>query len=379
MKVIINAKIILESGLIENQAVVFTDKIQAVIPKDQLDKYSIEECIDAKNTFLSAGFIDIHIHGSSGADTMDEGEAALGIMKSKLPSTGVTAFLPTTMTMEPSKIKAALERIRQVSKKGDGAQVLGCNVEGPFINPKNKGAHDGNFITAFDYAKIEPYIDIIKLITIAPELPGSEAFIKKCQAAGIVVSLGHSSAEYEEAMSAIQYGSSHITHIFNAMPPIHHRQPGLIGAAFDSDITCELIADNIHVHPVMQRLLLKVKGTEKIILITDAMRAGLLGEGKYDLGGQTVFVKDNEARLSDGVIAGSVLTLNKAVYNFMNNTGLSLDKAVQLVTINPARLLGLEKSKGSIAAGKDADIVLFDQDIQVKAAFVGGKLTYRRE
>jgi N-acetylglucosamine-6-phosphate deacetylase len=327
---------------------------------------------------LSAGFIDIHIHGSAGCDTMDDREDALSIMSRKLPSTGVTAFLPTTMTMEFAKVEAALERIRRVGKTNDGAAVLGCNLEGPFINRKNKGAHDENFISAFDYAKIQPYLDVIKIITIAPELSGSEAFIKKCRAANVVVSMGHSSASFEEATAAINMGASHVTHIFNALPPLHHRLPGLIGAALDSGVTCELIADNIHVHPVMQHVLLKLKGPDKIILITDAMRAGLLGEGKYDLGGQAVFVKNNEARLSDGVIAGSVLTLNKAVYNFMNNTGISIDKAVQLVTSNPARLLGLEKNKGSIAAEKDADLIIFDKDINVSATFVGGKLTYRR-
>ncbi|MCE5285520.1 MAG: N-acetylglucosamine-6-phosphate deacetylase [Pelosinus sp.] len=379
MKAIVNAKIIADDGLLEDMAVIFADKIRAVVPQSELDKYSIEEFIDAKKSFLAAGFIDIHIHGCSGSDTMDAEGNALSIMRSKLPSTGVTAFLPTTMTMEFAKIKAALARIRIAGKIEEGAQILGCNVEGPFINPKNKGAHDEKFISAFDYAKIEPYLDVIRLITIAPELTGSETFIKKCQAQNIVVSLGHSSAAYEEAMSAIKCGASHVTHIFNALPPLNHRQPGLIGAAMDSEVTCELIADNVHVHPVMQRILLKVKGLDKIILITDAMRAGLLGEGQYDLGGQTVFVNKNEARLSNGVIAGSVLTLNKAVYNFMNNAKLPVYKAVQLVTSNPARLLGLEQRKGSITVGKDADLTIFDKDINVRATFVGGKLEYWRQ
>lgn len=376
MNAIVNAKIITENGVLTEHAVIFAETIIAVVPQKQIADYAVEKQYDGQNCFVSPGFIDIHIHGCSNADTMDETEDALHIMKQALPSTGVTGFLPTTMTMEFSKIEAALKRIRMVSNVREGAHILGANVEGPFINPNNKGAHDGNYVCAFDYRKIEPYLDVIKLITIAPELAGSRQFIEKCSD-NIVVSMGHSNASYEETLAAIDWGASHLTHTCNAMPTLHHRWPGILGAALDSPVTCELIVDNIHVHQAMQRILLKVKGADKLILITDAMRAALLGDGQYDLGGQTVFVSKGEARLSNDVIAGSILTLNKAVYNFMNTTGLPLEKAIQLVTLNPAQRMGLSAYKGSIAVGKDADLVLINKKVDVMATFVGGILEYR--
>ena len=179
-------------------------------------------------------------------------------------------------------------------------------------------------------------------------------------------------------MEAIEAGASQMTHTFNALPPLHHRLPGAIGAAMDSEIACELIVDNLHVHPAMQRILLKVKGLEKIILITDAMRASLLGEGEYDLGGQNVIVKEGEARLPNGVIAGSVLSLNRAVHNFMENTGIDLVSAIQLVTLNPAKQIKADHKKGSIEIGKDADMVLCNDELEIFATFVKGNLLFRR-
>jgi N-acetylglucosamine-6-phosphate deacetylase len=378
LKAIINANIITLQGILHNHIVVFEDKIIGIIPEGQLGKFKIDEQIDAEGKYLSPGFIDIHVHGCNGFDTMDEDENALDAIAKAVLQTGVTSFLPTTMTMPFARVAQSIVRIRQAKGKSGGAEVLGCHMEGPFINEDYKGAQDKQYIIGPSITKIEPYLDCIKVITIAPEVADSREFIAACVQKGIVVSIGHSSATYEQAKEAIKAGVSHMAHTFNALPPLHHRLPGAVGAALDSDIVCELIIDNLHVHPAMQRIVLKIKGVEKIILITDAMRASLLGDGEYEFGGQNVTVKKGEARLKDGVIAGSVLTLNKAVRNFIENTGLDLVKAIQLVTLNPARQVGVVDRKGSIQVGKDADMVLFDDDLNVFATFVKGQLLFRR-
>jgi N-acetylglucosamine-6-phosphate deacetylase len=378
VKAIINANIITLQGILHNHAVVFEDKIISIIPEGQLGKFQIDEQIDADGKYLSPGFIDIHVHGCNGFDAMDEDENALSAIAKGVLQTGVTSFVPTTMTMPFARMAQSIVRIRQARGKSGGAEVLGCHMEGPFINEDYKGAQDKQYIIGPDITKIEPYLDCIKVITIAPEVADSRAFIAACVQKGIVVSIGHSSATYEQAVEAIKAGVSHMAHTFNALPPLHHRLPGAVGAAMDSNIVCELIVDNLHVHPAMQRILLKVKGVDKIILITDAMRASLLGEGEYEFGGQNVTVKKGEARLKDGVIAGSVLSLNKAVRNFMENTGLDLMQAIQLVTLNPARQMGVVDKKGSIEVGKDADMVIFDDELNIFATFVKGQFLFRR-
>jgi N-acetylglucosamine-6-phosphate deacetylase len=378
MKAVINSKIITWQGILHNHVVIFEDTILGIIPKEQLGKHQIDEQIDAEGKYLSPGFIDIHVHGCNGYDTMDEDEKALAFISKGILQTGVTSFMPTTMTMSFDRIWNSMEHIRLAMGKSDGAQVLGCHMEGPFIHEDYKGAQDKKYIVIPDITKIETYLDCIKVITIAPEVAESKDFIKECVQRGIVVSIGHSSATYEQAMEAIEAGASQMTHTFNALPPLHHRLPGAIGAAMDSEIACELIVDNLHVHPAMQRILLKVKGLEKIILITDAMRASLLGEGEYDLGGQNVIVKQGEARLPNGVIAGSVLSLNKAVRNFMENTGIDLVSAIQLVTLNPAKQIKMDHNKGSIEVGKHADMVLCNDDLEIFATFVKGNLLFRR-
>ncbi|CUH95592.1 hypothetical protein P22_1666 [Propionispora sp. 2/2-37] len=380
MKAIVNARVIMENVLLDRYAVLFDDKIINILPERELAFENGVEKIDARGKFLAPGFIDIHIHGCSGIDTMDKDPEGIEKISQNLVKTGVTSFLPTTMTMHFDRIKSALRSIRYFMNNypRSGAQVLGCHLEGPFINSAYKGAQDATYILNPDFTMLQPFLDVLKIITLAPELGESETFIAKCREHQIVAAIGHSAATYEEANAAIAAGASHIAHICNAMPPLNHRKPGILGAALDNrQITCELIADNLHVHPVIQRILLASKGIHGIILITDAMRASLLGEGDYDLGGQMVTVKNHEARLASGVIAGSTLTLNKAVYNFMTNTGLSLVESIKTATVNPARRIGVDSFKGSIAVGKDADLVMFDEKINVSATIVRGNFVYR--
>lgn len=378
MKAIVNADIIVGEDILRGYTVLFSESIVKISKNCDIDKSDLEEVIDAQGRYLSPGFIDIHIHGCLGNDTMDDNRSSILNISKNIVSTGVTAFLPTTMTMERSRIEKALNRIREFMGNEPGAGILGCHLEGPFISDEYKGAQDGRYIIKPDFRTIEESADVIRIVTIAPEEEGSDEFIEKCVEQGIVVSIGHTKASYKQAMRAIEKGACHITHTFNTMTPLHHREPGVVGAAMDSDVSCELIADNIHVDPAVQRILLKTKGIDRIILVTDAMRACLLEEGEYDLGGQKVVVKGDEARLVSGNLAGSVLTLNRALKNFMNNTGVDLVDAVRTITENPAKLLKIYDRKGSIGIGKDADFTLFDGSFNIYGTYVKGKKVFER-
>lgn len=332
-----------------------------------------EKIIDAENFFVAPGFINIHIHGCGGFDTMDATPEALGEMCKFLPSTGVTSFLPTTMTMEISEIKNALKNIR-AHKNIYGAKILGANLEGPFISEKFHGAQDKKNILRADFEIFADFLDVIKIITIAPEELDDFDFIDKCREKNIVVSIGHSATDYETALNAIQRGANHITHLFNAQTGLHHRKPGIVGAAFDSNATVELIADNVHTSPTAQRVVWKVKPREEIILITDSFRACGVGDGESELGGQKVFVKNNLATLADGTIAASVAKLNEVARNFSENTSATIAETVELVTKNPARRLNLYDKIGSLEVGKSADFVIFDENFNVKKTFVNGEI-----
>ena len=373
MKTLINGRLILPDAdgnfqTVTGKALTFGEKIISIgeIPDDT-------ELIDAAGAYVAPGFINVHIHGAGGFDTMDDDLTALKNFAEFLPATGVTSFLPTTMTMPLEKIYRALERIRVGKNFSHGAKILGAHVEGPFINPKFKGAQDAENILPADFALIENFADVIKIITVAPEMCGFE-FIDRCREKNIVVSIGHSAATYETAMAAIDHGAKHVTHLFNAQTGLHHRKPGIVGAALDSSAIVELIADNVHVHPAAQRIVAKCKPRSEIVLITDSLKACGLGEGVTELGGQKVFVTGNLATLSDGTIAGSVATMNSVIKNFRDNTGWNVAACVELATKNPAVELKIFDRLGSLEVGKAADIVLFDDDINIKAAYIGGKI-----
>ncbi len=378
MKAIYNCRIVTKDEIIENQAVIFDEKIVAVIPKSRMNDYKADEMIDGGGNYLAPGFIDIHMHGCSGGDVMDATESTLINMSRSITRTGVTGFLAATMTMDMDHIIDALYNIRECMDKADGAEMLGCHLEGPFISREFKGAQGEEYIIAPSLPLIDQFKDILKIVTLAPESKGGMELVKECRKLGIVASIGHSNATYEEALEAIKAGANHITHTFNGMQPLHHRKPGVLGAAMLCDVDCELIVDNIHSCPAAQAILLKIKGYDKLVLITDAMRACLMEEGTYDLGGQKVIVKNKEARLTGGSLAGSVLTMNTAIQNFIRNHGTSMPDAIRMASWNPARILSLEHRKGSIEAGKDADLVLFSEDIEIFETFVKGKTVYKK-
>lgn len=373
MKAIINAKIITNGKILYGYNLLYMREIIAISKELPI----LAHTIDAKGAYLSAGFIDLHIHGSSGSDIMDATPHALDTISNTLLQTGTTSFLATTMTMSKEDILLALENIKQYNKKiAKGAKIVGVHLEGPFINPKKHGAQNPNYIEEPNIEIIEPYMDIIKMITLAPEVEGGEAFIKyiKENYPKTILSIGHSDASYEKSRESFKWGISHATHLFNAMNPLHHREPGIVGAVLESDeVSCEIIADKIHIHPMFFNLLYKLK-KDKLLLVTDAMRAGCMRCGEYDLGGQTVTLKEGEARLLDGTLAGSVLKLNEALRNFYEHSDILLPELIDMVTKIPAQKLGLKI--GELKVSYLADMVLFDKDFNILKTFINGEVKF---
>ena len=376
MKGIKNGKIITENEILDDKVLLFDERIIEITDLEEVEEDNIE-LINAENNYISPGFIDLHIHGAKGYDTMDGDEESLSTISNVISKKGVTSFLPTTMTMDQNSTHQSLDVIKEFMKKDvKGAKVLGAHLEGPFINQEYKGAQNDNYIQEPNYNFIKDYIDVVKMITLAPEVNNGYEFIDKVKDKDIVLSIGHSNAKYDEALTAIDKGISHATHMFNAMSSFHHRNPGVVGAVFNTDITCDLIADKIHVHPDNFDLLLDIKGQNKVNLITDSMRAGCMKNGIYELGGQKVTVENGSARLDDGTLAGSILTLNKAVRNFAEHSNLELIDVIKLATLNAASVLDIDDVKGSIKEGKDADITIFDDQLDVKTTIVEGEVVY---
>jgi len=446
MHAIVNGRIVLSDKILDGCALLFDKNIIGIVSRETLDtawadgqswKGKPLDITDAGGNYVAPGFINLHIHGCGGADTMDATEDSLAVMSRFLVQTGVTSFLPTTMTCDMQTIYKALERVREnmtlitrrreekrgslqsgqhtsEEMKGDmsasgnnpkdcscagesepfdnktekmqqyrlpGAKVLGAYLEGPFISSKYKGAQHEDSIMPADFMQIKDFADVIKVVVLAPETLGNpeqvKEFIAQCKAHNIIVSLGHSAADYDTALQVIRAGASHVTHLCNAMTGLHHRTPGLLGAALDSAVTCELIADNLHVHPAVQRLIYRTKNTAEIELITDSMRACGMADGISDLGGQTVIVKNGAARLTDGTLAGSIVTLNRAMANFRKNTGATVPEIVRMVTENQAQELGLFEKIGSLSPGAVADVTIFNDDFVILRTFVDGREVYR--
>lgn len=385
MKAIINGKCILpdEAGdfkVREGLVLLFDEKIRHILAKEEFaakhyaPATEITEIIDAQSSYVSPGFLNVHIHGCVGADTMDDDPEAIHKMQLFQAQTGVTSFLPTTMTYDFETLDRAFAHVREAMKRQDGARVLGCHMEGPFISPEKKGAQAEKNIVPADFTKIAPYQDIVKIITLAPEeLHDDGHFIEECHKHQIVVSLGHTAADYDTARKAIEkYGTKHITHLFNAMTGLHQRRPGVVGAALDTDANCELIVDNVHIHPAVQRLVYQLK-KDHLILITDSLRACGLGDGPSELGGQKVFVKGTLATLEDGTIAGSVLCMNDGLRIFRENTNAPIEEVISMVTKTPAQELHLYDTLGSLSIGKKADITIFDESFHIKHTLVEGR------
>ena len=340
----------------------------------------IDSVIDCGGRQVIPGLVDIHIHGYLGEDTSDAKPDGIKKMAYGVAKNGVTAFLPTTMTVAKDEIIAALNSVRSLkeeSKTWGGAEILGVHAEGPFINPSKKGAQAEENILKPDADFIIENEDIIKIVTLAPEMDEDHKCIKKLAAeSDVLVSMGHTDAKFEEAMLAAKDGVNHATHLFNAMSALAHRNPGVVGAALASDnVSAEIIADTFHINPGLYSIVAKVKG-DKMVLIPDCTRAGGMPDGEYDLGGQPLFLKGIECRLVDGTIAGSVLKLNHAVRNVINNTDLPVNEVFKMASLNPASAIKCADRIGSLEAGKDADIIITDANINIIRTIKKGKTIY---
>lgn len=374
-KLFINGKILADGKIREDLQVLCSEKIEKIMPSGL--SAGEAEIIDLEGAYLFPGFVDIHIHGLLGCDVMDASLSSLRRMQRALPSFGVTRFLPTTMTMEERRIRTALDTIREAMREpspSQGAGILGVHLEGPFLSPKYKGAQDGRFLQKPNQRLIDDYRDILRLITLAVEEDEDFRFIRKN--ASIPLSIGHSGADFETALTAYDLGVRHCTHLFNGMSPLHHRHPGVVGACFARKYDTELIADGIHIHPGFLETLLRIIGKDRAILISDSMSACGLPEGEYRLGGQKVILKKNAPRLEDGSLAGSVLTMADAVRNMKRFTSLPLADIIDMASLHPARSIGAENLFGSIREGKMADLTSADADLHILKTYVEGTLVY---
>ncbi len=332
------------------------------------------------------GFVDEHIHGAGGYDAMDATETALNVIANCVASEGTTTFLATTMTQSVENITNALSNVKTYIEKNhtDGARVGGVHLEGPFIAPKFKGAQPLEYVVAPNVERFKKYYEIsgnsIKIVSLAPEVEDSEDLIKYLKEKGVVASIGHSGAKYEDIDRAINAGVSNVTHTYNAQSPLHHRDIGVVGSALLRDeLNTELICDTIHVSVPAIKLVMKNKPSDKVTLITDAMRAKHMPDGESELGGQLVIVKNGEARLVDGTLAGSVLKMNDAIKNVVTKAGVPFLSAIDMATINPAKNIGLDKEIGSIKEGKNADITVINKDTyEIILTIRDGNVIYKK-
>ena len=379
MKGFKNANVYVEGqGIIKTSLVVEDGKIIS-FDGDHEDLIELDE-----NLIVVPGFIDVHVHGANNSDTMDGTIEALENITRTIAKEGVTQILATTMTQSPENIIKALENVKKYKELNlrTGAEVYGVHLEGPFISKQFIGAQPFEYIAEPSVATFKKYQeasgDTIRLVTLAPE-EGAEELINYLAENKIVASLGHTNATYDDVKKAVEAGTTGITHTYNAMKPLHHREVGTVGAAFLFDeLTTEAISDGIHVSPPALRILYKVKPEGKMILVSDAMRAKHMPDGEYELGGQPVFVKDGQARLETGVLAGSVLKMNNAVANSKKFLGIDFTKAVDLASLNPARYLGIDHEVGSINIGKRANLVVVDQDVNVQMTIRDGYIIYQK-
>lgn len=381
-----NAVILLENGELQSGDILIEQgKIQNVHLSGRCPAVPNQaDIIEATDLIAIPGFIDLHIHGVDGADTMDASEAALDRMAKALPKEGTTSFLATTMTASEQEIDHVLCDVGNYKKKRGQAEMLGVHLEGPFLQKSKAGAQrreairDPNIRLLHKWQKLSR--NRIKIITIAPELDPEGEFIRAAIKYGIVVSAGHTEAHFEQMKKATEQGVSQLTHLCNAMNGIHHRDVGAVGAAFLlPDLKAELIADGIHVSKQMVELIYRNMGSERLLLITDSLRAKGLPDGEYELGGQMVKVTEGVAMLPDETLAGSILKMHHAAKNFFQWTDCTLYDIALMTAVNPARQIGVYHRKGSITVGKDADILLIDKNFRIHHVLCRGMIIEQEE
>ena len=342
-----------------------------------------DNTLDAQGRLIAPGFIDVHIQGAGGADILDATTEALKAISQTCARFGTTSFLATTVFKPNQKNQHLTLAIEHVGRDLGGANLLGIHLEGPFISPQKKGMILPKCICPPSLQLLDEIQDItnghLKIMTIAPELPGSLRIIQRLADSNIVASFGHSSATYEQTLAGFNAGISHVTHLFNAMPPLHHRAPGPLVAIFQTKhITAQLITDGVHIHPSVLRFAFETLGPNRIIPITDGMQALGLADGRFIYNGVEYESKEGTARYKDGTLIGTALGLSQLLQKLMTFTDCPLDLAIKTVTQNPAGLLGLEEKKGTIASGKDADLILLDHDRSVHTTIVAGNIVFQK-
>ncbi|EAG4094928.1 N-acetylglucosamine-6-phosphate deacetylase, partial [Listeria monocytogenes] len=377
MTIIKNVKVCKDNELIDMSVVTEGHLIKEVLPKNKIiaEEYSEEAIFDGNGGLLIPGMIDVHIHGAKNYDMMDGSTESIQAVSMACAETGCTSFLVTSVS---SSLEDLIQMIRQTKKvigKEKGAKIAGIHLEGPYLNIEKKGMQNPAHLRHPDLKEMKKIFDeadgLIKMVTIAPELPGGIELIDFLKKRGVVVAIAHSNATYEEAQDAFEKGASHITHCFNAMPAIHHRAPGLVAAALENDsISVQAIVDGVHLHPGIVRLIHKIKGPDKMVLTTDALQAMGVGDGEYIFGGHQVTVTEGVARLQDGTLASSTVTMNKSL-RLSNEFGINLQDTIQMATSTPADILGM-KNLGRIEKGYSADLVLLDKKFEVLSTWING-------
>jgi len=338
--------------------------------------------LDGKGHFLIPGMIDVHIHGAEGFDMMDGTIESVEVVSKACARTGCTSFLATSVSSSLDELLKMVSNVKELAGQEPGAQIAGIHIEGPYLNVKRKGMQNDRYLRHPNQGEMERIIlntgSLLKMVTLAPELPGGIEMIRFLREQGIITAIAHSDATYEEAKQAFENGASHVTHCFNGMRPIHHRDPGLVIAAFEeSNVSVQAIVDDVHLHPAIVRLIYREKGPEKMVLITDALQAMGMGDGTYLFGGHEVTVRNGVATLDDGTLASSTVTMNEALAKTVR-TGIPLSDAVKMATQTPANILGLAH-KGRIRAGADADLVLMNDQFEVIWTIINGKMVYKAD
>jgi N-acetylglucosamine-6-phosphate deacetylase len=373
----VRGRLVVDGGLTPGAVVVEQGRLVEVLRGEVRDgalPAAVQEAF-----VVAPGFIDLQVNGAFGVEVGGSAEA-IRHLSERLPSTGVTGFLPTVVSSAPELYPRLF---RAVSDAGDasGAVPLGLHLEGPYLSAARAGAHRAEAITGAPPELLESWLEheAVRVVTLAPETTGALERIRRLRSRGIVVSLGHSDATYEEFVRGIDHGASLVTHLYSAMSPFRHRAPGAVGAALlDERVTAGVIADGVHCHPASVRLALRVKGPERVALVTDAIAGAGTEPGVYQIDGQDILVEQTHARLPDGTLAGSVLTLDQAVRNVVDTCGASVPDACRMASEVPARVLGLA-GKGRLAVGADADLVLLDRELRVQAAFAAGRCLFERD
>lgn len=364
--------IVLEDKILEDYFMEVEDGKIKSFSKQEVEDYEYLEGI------VAPGLVDTHIHGYKNKDIMNAEKGALNIISEGLLECGVTSFLPTTLTDTPEKLNEAVKLVAQEYKDVKGAKVRGIFLEGPFFTEKYKGAQNIKYMSNPDFEKLKKWKDLsdglVNKIAIAPEREGVGDFIKKANQIGVKVALAHSDASYDEAMAAIDAGANIFVHTYNGMSPLHHRNPGMVGAAMNSDTISEIICDGHHVHPAAAEILMNVKGRDHVALITDCMMAGGMDEGEYMLGEFPVVVKDGTARLKEGdSLAGSILKLKEAVKNVYDWDIADFFEAIQMASLVPAKSVGIDDVCGKLQVGYDADFIVFDHELNLQRTYLNGE------